>query len=184
MTETSPQGDPASNPSPQPAPNPAPKTTDDQLGDAGLKALNAERDARKASDKLAADLKKQLDAANASLTAAKDAGLPEWQQKFNELQTKLDGALAAQQKAEATAQAATLAQLRTDRATTKGLPAVLAKKLVGATVEELDAEIDELLPLLGTPGPQPNPQQGLPSQARGGSLAAGRERYAELHNTK
>jgi len=44
VTETSPQGDPASNPSPQPAPNPAPKTTDDQLGDAGLKALNAERD--------------------------------------------------------------------------------------------------------------------------------------------
>lgn len=27
-------------------------------------------------------------------------------------------------------------------------------------------------------GPQPNPQQGNPSQARGGTLSAGRERYA------
>lgn len=171
ITPETPQGDPA----PQGDPNPAP---DEPLGEGGKKALDAEREARKAADAAVADLKKQLDAANAQLAAAKNDGLPEWQQKFNELQEKLDGALAAQQEAEKTAQAATLAQLRTDRATAKGLPAALAKKLTGTTAKELDTEIDELLPHLGPPGPRPNPQQGNPSQSRGGSLAAGRERYA------
>ena len=175
-TPEAPQGEPAPQGDPAPAPKP-----DEQLGDAGKKALNAEREARKTADAAAADLKKQLDAANAQLAAAKNDGLPEWQQKFNALQEKLDGALAAQKQAEEAAQAATLAQLRTDRASAKGLPAALAKKLTGTTSDELDAEIDELLPHLGTAGPKPNPQQGNPSQSRGGSLAAGRERYAAAH---
>ncbi|MUL47598.1 hypothetical protein FZI85_25115 [Mycobacterium sp. CBMA293] len=99
------------------------------------------------------------------------------------MQEQLDAATAAQRKAEETAQAATLAQLRSGWATEKGLPAVLAKKLVGTTAEEIDAEIDELLPHLGAGGPKPNPQQGNPSQGRGGSLAAGRAMY-EADNPK
>ncbi|WP_131805863.1 hypothetical protein [Mycolicibacterium conceptionense] len=174
ITPEAPQGDPT----PEGDPNPVP---DEPLGEGGKKALDAEREARKTAESQAKDLQKQLDAANAQLKTAKNEGLPEWQQKFNELQEKLDGALAAQKQAEETAQAATLAQLRTDRAAEKGLPAALAKKLTGTTAEELDEEIDELLPHLGTPGPKPNPQQGNPSQARGGSLAAGRERYAAAH---
>lgn len=179
ITPEVPQGDPVSNDGQTPEGNPKP--ADEILGEPGKKALDAEREARKTAESQAKDLQKQLDAANAQLKTARNEGLPEWQQKFNELQEKLDGALAAQKQAEETAQAATLAQLRTDRAAEKGLPAVLAKKLTGTTAEELDAEIDELLPHLGAPGPKPNPQQGNPSQARGGSLAAGRERYAEAH---
>ncbi|WP_131812603.1 hypothetical protein [Mycolicibacterium fortuitum] len=169
-TPENPQGDPA----PPGDPNPAP-TPDEPLGEGGKKALDAEREARKTAEALARDLQKQLDAANAQ---AKKADQPEWQQRFEELQETLKGEIEARTKAEEAARAATLAQLRTDRASEKGLPAVLAKKLTGTTAEEIDAEIDELLPHLGTPGPKPNPQQGNPSQARGGSLAAGRERYA------
>lgn len=157
-----PQGDPAVQGDPKPDPKP-----EEQLGDAGKKALNAERDARKAADTKAADLQKKLDVANAQLTAAKNDGLPEWQQKFNELQEKLDGALEAQRKAEETAKAATLAQLRADRASANGLPAALAKKLTGTTAEELDTEIDELLPLLApTLDRTASPQQGRPSKGR------------------
>lgn len=112
-------------------------------------------------------LKQQLD--------AKPAG-DGLEARVAELQQQLDAEIAARQQAEASAAEASLAQLRTDRAAAKGLPAALAKKLVGTTEEELDTEIDELLPLLGS-GPKPNPQQGNPSLARGGSLSAGRERF-------
>lgn len=162
---------------PRDSPNPAPKP-DEPLGEGGKKALVAEREARAQADAQVKELQKQLEAATAQLTAAKNDGLPEWQQKLDELQQKLDGEIQARTKAEEAAQAAMLAQLRTDRAAEKGLPAVLAKKLTGATAEEIDAEIDELLPHLGAPGPKPNPQQGNPSQGRGGTLSAGRERYA------
>ena len=170
---TGPQGDPAPK---------ADENNDDKpLGESGEKALKAERDARKSAEATVSDLQKQLDAAEQKLESLKNDGLPEWQQKFNELQAKLDGALSAQQEAEKAAQAATLVQLRMDRAAEKGMPAPLAKKLTGTTAEEIDAEIDELLPLLGKPGPQPNPQQGNPSLGRGGSLSAGRERFAAQH---
>lgn len=174
ITPETPQGDPA----PQGDPNPTP---DEPLGEGGKKALEAERKARQAADASAADLKKQIDTLTQQLTSVKNDGLPEWQQKINDLQAKLDGEITARQQAEQAAQEAATAQLRTDRAAAKGLPAALAKKLTGATSEEIDAEIDELLPHLGTPGPRPNPQQGNPSQSRGGSLAAGRERYAAAH---
>lgn len=107
----------------------------------------------------------------------------EVEQKLAAMQEQLDAAAAAQKKAEEDAQKANLAKLRTDRAALKQLPAVLASKLVGTTEEEIDAEIDELLPHLGTTGPKPNPQQGNPSKARGGSLAAGRAMY-EADNPK
>lgn len=168
-----PQGDPA----PKNDPNP-----DEPLGEGGIKALNAERDARKAAETAASDLQKQLEAANQALAAA-TSDVPEWQQKLNELQTKLDGEVAARQEAEKAAQAAATAQLRSDRAAAKGLPLALAKKLTATTADELDTEIDELLPLLGAAGPKPNPQQGNPSQGRGGTLDAGRELFKQ-HNSK
>lgn len=121
----------------------------------------------------------QLKADSAELARIRDGEKTELQK----LQDQLAAETAAREKAEQAATAAALAQLRIDRATAKGLPAVLAKKLVGTTVEDLDAEIDELLPLVAAPsgGPRPNPQQGVPSQGRGGSLAAGRERYVAQH---
>lgn len=132
-----------------------------------------------------ATLQAQIDDLTSKLAAATAApdNRTEVEQQIAALQAQIDTATAAQKKAEETAQQATLAQLRTDRATAKNLPAVLAKKLVGTTEEEIDAEIDELLPHLGTGGPRPNPQQGNPSQGRGGSLAAGRAMY-EADNPK
>lgn len=121
----------------------------------------------------------QLKADAAELARIRDGEKTELQK----LQDQLAAEKAAREHAEQQAAAAAAAQLRIDRATAKGLPPVLAKKLVGTTAEELDAEIDELLPLVAAPtgGPRPNPQQGVPSQGRGGSLAAGRERYAAQH---
>ena len=120
----------------------------------------------------------QLKADAAELARIRDGEKTELQK----LQEQLAAETAAREKAEQTAAAAAAAQLRIDRATAKGLPAALAKKLVGTTADELDAEIDELLPLVAAaPGPRPNPQQGVPSQGRGGSISAGRERYAAQH---
>lgn len=118
-----------------------------------------------------------LTAKLAAVTAGPD-NRTDVEKQLAAMQEQLDAAAAAQKTAEEAAQAATLAQLRSDRASAKNLPPVLAKKLTGTTTEELDAEIDELLPHLGTTGPKPNPQQGTPSQSRGGSLAAGRAMYA------
>jgi len=166
---TGPQDDPAPKDDPKP---------DEPLGEGGKKALDAEREARKAADAKVGDLQKQIDDLTKQLDGVKADGLPEWQQQINELKAVVQSERDARVKAEGQAQQAMVAQLRLDRANTKGLPAALAKKLTGTTAEELDAEIDELLPLIGSPGPKPNPQQGNPSQGRGGSLTAGRERFA------
>lgn len=155
------------------------------LGAPGLKALQEERDARRTAEETARDLQAQLDAINAGAgkQAAADAGGDEegWRQQIAELQSRLDAADAAREAAEEAARKAALDKLRTDRAAEKGLHPALARKLDGKTVEDIDAEIDELLPLLHQ-GPRPNPQQGNPSQARGGSMSAGRERYAAKSN--
>lgn len=166
-----PQGDPAPKNDPKP---------DEPLGEGGIKALNAEREARSAAETAAKELQKQLDAVTQQLSAAKNDGLPEWQQKFNDLQAKLDGEVTARQEAEKKAAAAERTQYGID----KGLPSALAKKLVGATPKELDAEIAELLPHLGTGRPNPNPQQGNPSEGKGGTLDAGRDLYKKQHAAK
>lgn len=136
-------------------------------------------------EKATAGLQAQIDDLTSKLAAAAAApdNRTEVEKQLATMQEQLDAATAAQRKAEETAQEATLAKLRSDRAAEKKLPAVLAKKLVGTTEEEIDAEIDELLPHLGTGGPKPNPQQGNPSQSRGGTLASGRAMY-EADNPK
>lgn len=131
-----------------------------------------------------AGLQGQIDSLTAELEKTKkapsDPDEPEWKLKFDELHAELAAEREAREKAEQQAQTANLAQLRSDRAAEKGLPAALAKKLSGTTLDEIDAEIDELLPFLGS-SPKPNPQQGNPSRGRGGTLSAGRARYAETH---
>lgn len=174
ITPEVPQGDPA----PLGDPNPVP---DEPLGDGGKKALDAEREARKTFESQAKDLQKQLDAATAQLASAKKDGLPEWQQQINDLKAQIDSEREAREAAEKAVQEAETTQRRIDLGAAEGIPAVLAKKFTGTTEEEIKAEIAELLPHLGAPGPKPNPQQGNPSQGRGGTLSAGRERYAAAH---
>lgn len=181
-----PPGDPA-NPDPKADPPKGdPKENDTPLGEAGKKALDAERARANDAEKQVRSLQSQIDTLTQQLADVKNDGLPEWQQQINELQTKLDTEIDARSKAEQTAATATLLQKRTDRAIDKGLSATAAKKLApalqGTSDEDIDAEIDDWLPLLDNgSGPLPNPQQGNPSKGRGGTLSAGRERYADTH---
>lgn len=114
-----------------------------ELGDAGKKAIAAERDARKAAEK-----------ANAELTAR----LKEFEDsKLSELELA---------KRTADESATELARLRTENVRTsvalsKGVPADLVEFLTGDTEEEVAAKADLLLARLGTPGiPKPDPSQG------------------------
>ncbi|MEV7606112.1 DUF4355 domain-containing protein [Paenarthrobacter sp. NPDC089322] len=124
---------------------PAAETTTEpqELGDGGLKALQAERDARKAAEKTAAEY------------AAKLKGFED--EKLSELEKAQNAANEA---------AAELAKLRTENtrskvALAKGLPADLVEFLTGDTEEEVAAKADLLISRLGTPGtPKPDPSQG------------------------
>jgi hypothetical protein len=120
----------------------------EQLGEGGVKALQAEREARKAAEKATAELA-------AKLKQFEDANLSE---------------LERANKAAAEA-AAELAQLRTENARKqvaldRGLPVDMIEFLTGDTEEEMAAKADKLLARLSTPGiPKPDPSQGATSQA-------------------
>lgn len=106
-----------------------PKKTDpkDDLGDAGKRALDAERKARRDAEQKLSDLQKRL-------------GDLEDKDK-SELQ-KLTDRLAVAEKTAADAEARAL---RMEVAVSKGLTAAQAKRLTGATKDELEADADELL---------------------------------------
>jgi len=120
----------------------------EQLGENGVKALQAEREARKAADKAVAEL-------TAKLQGFEDAKLSDIERA---------------NKAAADA-AAELATLRTENARKqvaldKGLPVDLIDFLTGDNAEEMAAKADILLARLNTPGtPKPDPSQGATSQA-------------------
>lgn len=137
--------DPALTPTP-PAP-PAPPATDEKLGESGIKALQAERDARKAAEDQLKALRQQIE--DASKTAEQKAA----------------DDLAAARKA-ATESAARA--LRYEVAASKGLDLKLAPRLTGTTQEELEADADALKALLGTPAPK-NPKPD-PSAGAGGDV--------------
>lgn len=118
---------------------------DEQLGEAGKKALADERAARKAAEKkLAAFEKAESDRADAQKTEAERRAA-----------------------AEAKAADAELRALRLEVAYDKGLTPAQAKRLVGTTREELEADAEEIrrdFPVTATPqtpaGPKPDPSQG------------------------
>lgn len=119
-----------------------------ELGDGGKKAIQAERDARKAAEKanaeLAAELKKFKDAQMSDLERAQK---------------------------EASDNAAELARLRSENtrnkvAIDKGVPADLVEFLTGDTEGDIAAKADLLLARLNTPGtPKPDPSQGAKGEA-------------------
>ena len=121
-----------------------------ELGDAGKKAIQAEREARKAAEK-----------ANAELAA-----------KLKEFEDSKLSELERAQK-EAAENAAELARLRTENvrskvAIDKGVPADLIEFLTGDTEGDIAAKADLLMARLNTPGtPKPDPSQG----AKGGATA-------------
>lgn len=134
---------PTTNPADSEAPAPVEAAPAQELGDGGLKALQAERDARKAAEKSAAEL-------SARLKEFEDSKLSELEKAQN---------AAAESAAE-------LAKLRKDNirntvALSKGVPADLVEFLTGDTEDEVAAKADLLISRLGAPGtPKPDPSQG------------------------
>ena len=123
-------------------PTPEPSATD-ELGDAGKKALDAERRDKRAAEKRATDL---------------EARLKEFEDRDKTESTRvIERAEAAEKRAvEAESRA-----LRLEIASEKGLTPAQAKRLVGESREDLEADAAELLETFkpaaseDTPGPEP-----------------------------
>jgi hypothetical protein len=133
-----------------------PPDTDD-LGDSGKKALAAERKARR-------DAERQLKDMADRLAAIEDAEKTETQR----LADKLSEAEARATQAEANA-------LRLQVAQSKGLSAAQAKRLVGSTQEELEADADEILEAFPAQGATPPPDEAPRPDLRGGNDPTGDE---------
>ena len=152
MSVPTPPAVPAATPPADPPSDPAqatPPATDPQaqgdpadLGDAGKRALAAERDARKAAEKSAAELAAQL-------KAVEDAKLSD-----------LERAQAAAKEAQDQLATITRQNLRNSVALTKGVPADLVDFLTGDTEQEIAAKADLLLARLQAPTtPRPDLSQ-------------------------
>lgn len=169
-----------------PKPGDPAKDDDKPLGPAGEKALQAERDARKALEKQVAELsplKKLVEA----LAGGKQ---PDDKTAIEALQAKF----ADQEKAIAEERQA---RWRAEVAAEKKLKPEQAKRLVGSTKEELLADADDLLSAFpakdddeadagkaGKKQPRPDPAQGARSGEKASSLDGGRSLYAERHKKK
>jgi hypothetical protein len=133
------------------------------LGEGGQKALAAERAARKAAEKSAADLA-------AKLSQIESANLTDLERAQKEAAQARDALAALTKQA-----------LRDRVALTKGVPANLAKYLIGETEEEVAATADELLAHLNAPtSPRPDPSQG----SHGAPLALNSEGLEQALRTK
>ena len=128
---------------------------EETLNEGGVKALRAERDARKAADARVKDLEAQVAALSVSLD-----------------ETKTAGSVAAEQAA---AQVADL-QAKLARAEvihTMHVPDALAEFLQGNTAEELTASAEKLLAAIPTPAPAPDtapaPLAMRPDPSQGGA---------------
>lgn len=130
---------PATGDTTPPAP-PAPSAPAD-LGDAGKKALDEERTARREAEKARKDLEarlKELEPLAAKAKQLEDSKKTETEKLGEKLTAAEKRAVEAEQKA-----------LRLEVASAKGLTQAQAKRLVGTTKEELEADADELLTSFG-----------------------------------
>lgn len=128
---------------------------EETLNEGGVKALRAERDARKAADARVKDLEAQVAALSVSLD-----------------ETKTAGSVAAEQAA------ATVADLQAKLARaevihTMHVPDALADFLQGSNTEELTASAEKLLAAIPSPAPsadaQPAPLAMRPDPSQGGT---------------
>lgn len=121
-----------------------------ELGDAGAKALKAERQRAAAAEREAKALKARLD----ELEAANLSELEKAQRAANEATARL----AEYEKT----------TIRQRVALTKGVPADLVDRLRGDTEDEIAADADALMALVSAPKtPRPDPSQGPRSTASG-----------------
>jgi len=187
-----PTAPPATPPAGQPPATPA-NPAEGQLGETGLKALQAERDQRKA---LEAKLK-ELEPLSALMSQIRSGtGVPEKDQtEVEKLAARLDAAekVAADERAQ---------RLRLEVAAEEGLTAAQAAWLSGGTKEEIAAKAKELkaaFPTAPAPAgggtPIPDPTQGprspvdldaqiLDAQAKGDVARAISLQNQKLANTK
>lgn len=122
------------------------------LGDAGKKALDEERKARRDAEKQTKDLL---------------AKLKEFEDRDKSESEKLADKVAA---AEKRADEAEARALRMEVATAKGLNAAQAKRLVGSTKEDLEADADEILEAFpAKDGATPPPTRKPAADLKGGS---------------
>lgn len=128
---------------------------EETLNEGGVKALRAERDARKAADARIKDLEAQVAALSVSLD-----------------ETKTAGSVAADQAA------ATVAELQTRLARAEvihsmNVPDALADFLQGSNTEELTASAEKLLAAIPAPAPVPDaspaPLAMRPDPSQGGT---------------
>lgn len=158
---TPPEGGPTPQAVEPPAPTDAgdPQPKDEQLGEAGLRALQAEREARRALEEELrglAPLKQLADAIRGGKHVPEDE-----KTEIEKLSEQLAQLQADNEKER-------LGRLRLEVATEKGLTAQQAARLQGATREELVADAAELLQLFpaapvdsqGPRRPAPDPSQG------------------------
>lgn len=123
------------------------------LGDAGQRAIAAERNARKAAEREAAAFKARLD----EFEAAKLSDLEKATKRAEEAEQRL-----ARLEGES---------VRSRVALAKGLSPELAARLTGSTEDELSADADALLALIGPrkTTPEPDPTQGGTGKPAGNS---------------
>lgn len=156
---------PTTGPPAAPGTQPGNDGDGDHLGEAGKKALAAERERAKAAEKLVTDLQQQLTAMRPAMDMlAKLQQVTTPADERTDLQ-QLQEKLAAVEK---TAAEERLARLRLEVIQAKGLTPAHAEWLRGSTVEELAASADQLIALF--PGAQqPNGQQpaGMPGAIPG-----------------
>lgn len=133
----------------------APEAAEETLNEGGVKALRAERDARKAADARVKDLEAQIAALTVSLDETKTAGTAAAEQ-------------AAAQVAELQAKLA-----RAEVIHTMHVPDALADFLQGSNTEELTASAEKLLAAIPAPTPasdaSPAPLAMRPDPSQGGT---------------
>ncbi|WP_199553251.1 hypothetical protein, partial [Streptomyces sp. N35] len=139
-------------------PNPAPSEPTG-LGEAGKKALDQERQARREAEAKLKEL---------APLAAKARQLEDEQK--SEAEKLAEKITAAEQRA----QAAEEQMLRLQVAATKGLTPAQARRLVGTSREELEADADELLASFTSSAPPTRPRTPV-EQLRPGALPSGAE---------
>lgn len=183
MTQPAPTpGDPAPTPTPQPTPpgDPAPAPTDPPdapLGPPGLRALQAEREARERLEREFAPLRPLLAALGGQPAGDGRTDL----ERLNERLVQHESDLSAERTA----------RWRAEVAHERGLTPGQASRLRGDTREALLADADDLLAAFPAPpadpprpGPRPDPAQGPRPGEKASSLEAGRSLYAERHKPK